>query len=84
MGSTFVYAALAFDELGESLSIGLKLVGELKCSRPLTPRLRIHYARVRRTKMESGFPNPPEIRSNNRRYTSERPVQARKSNLFEA
>jgi hypothetical protein len=24
MGSTFVYAALAFDELGEGLSIGLK------------------------------------------------------------
>ncbi len=54
MGSTFVYAALAFDELGESLSIGLKPVGELKCSRPLIPRLCIHYARVRRTKNGDG------------------------------
>jgi hypothetical protein len=46
--STFVYAALAFDELGEALIIWLKSLGVSKRPRPFRPRLCIQRTRVRR------------------------------------
>jgi hypothetical protein len=45
-GSTFVYAALAFDKVGKPFGVGLKLLGISKYPRPFAPGLCIYDTRI--------------------------------------